>query len=162
MKTKISGAVIALFFLMACGSSDQPKEEEKQPEVVAPSKKFVIKAHNMMYVVINSDSVLVANQADPTKAEVFEKIDQGNGKFALRASTGRYVSNNQANSFVVDVIRNTPSDWEQFELIALDQTTANIKASSGKYISADLASTNILYGNKDIASDWETFTLEEK
>jgi hypothetical protein len=162
MKTKISAAVIALFFLMACGSSDQPKEEDKQPEVATPSQKFIIKASNMMYVVINKDSSLIANETDPTKAEVFEKMDKGNGKYALKARTGKYVIAHRVRGDSLFANSNNDWEWETFELIALDQTKINIKTSNGKYVSTDERLGNILIANRDAAQSWETFTLESQ
>jgi hypothetical protein len=163
MKTKISATVIALFFLMACGSSDQSKtEEEKQPEVAAPSLKFKLKASNMMYVAINADSLLVANQSDPTKAEVFERIILENGKVAIKASSGRFISDNRVNNSVVDVIREQALAWEEFELIAIDDVAVNIRSSTGKYVSANYAQGDILMAISDKPSTWETFTLETK
>jgi hypothetical protein len=162
MKTKIGAAIIGLLFLMACGS-DKPKTEEQTQDQTAASTKFALKATNMMYLVIGPDSVLVANQADPTKAEVFEKVDMGNGKCALKAaSNGKFVSSDLGHNYVVDVIRDAASGWETFEIIALDPTTINIKDSNGKFISADLGADSRLSANRDQASTWETFYLEPR
>jgi hypothetical protein len=161
MKTKISATIIALFFLTACGSSDQNKtEDEKQPEVAVPSQKFKLKASNMMYVVINTDSSLVANQPDPTKAEVFERVDKENGKCALKASNGKFVCANRARKDYMLANSDNNWEWETFEIIALDQTKINIKTSNGKFVSSDASLDHTLIANRDLAQSWETFDME--
>jgi hypothetical protein len=162
MKTKIGTAGIALFFLMACGSSEQ-KQEPAQTETTAQSNKYIMKASNMMYVTIGSDQVLVANEPNPTKAETFEKMDLGNGKSALRASTGKYVSDDREKDGQLDVFREEAHEWETFEVIALDNTKVNIKSSRGKYVGADYDKLDgKLAASRDEAHDWEAFDLEPK
>jgi len=161
MKTKIGAAVIALLFLMACGS-DQPKQEEQNTtaETQPSGNKFILKAANMMYIAVQPDSTLKASQPDPTKADVFERVDLGDGKTALKTANGRYVTDNRAGSSELRGFCEHASDWEQFEIIALDQAKVNIKASSGKYVSADLGKDGIINASSEHASDWEAFTLE--
>ena len=84
MKTKISTALISLLLIMACQTATKTKDEE-----VGVSEKIVLLAYNNMYVVVKGDTAVVANQPDAEKAEVFEKIDQGNGKWVLKTSTGK-------------------------------------------------------------------------
>jgi hypothetical protein len=163
MKTKISVTAIALLFLMACGS-DSKKETTASSETdkKAMADKFIIKASNSMYLSISSDSLLIANQPDPTKAEVFEKVDLGNGWMGIKTSGGKFLSDNQANESKVDAIRTKASTWEEFEIIALDQLTAVIRTSGGKYICADQSRDNVLFANRDKAGAWETFIFEAK
>jgi len=162
MKTKISAAIIALVFLMACGSSEQKPGDQATSETSAQGQKFTLKAANAMYITIQPDSSLRANQPDPTKAEVFEKVDLENGKSALRASNGRYVTDERGKNSIMDVVYDHANDWETFEFIALDPTKINIKSSIGKFVSADLGQDGVITANRDKASDWEAFTMEMK
>jgi hypothetical protein len=161
MKTKIGAAIIALFFLMSCGSSEQKTEDQKQSET-KQNLKFILRASTFKYVTIGADSILVANQSDPTKAEVFEKVDLENGKSAIRASNGKFVSDNRANQSKIDAFRDQASGWEEFEIIAVDQTKVNIKSSAGKFVSADQSKGDRLVADRDKAGAWETFDLEPK
>lgn len=162
---KISGAILILF-LMACGSNTNQTTFAPEPApavaTAGQGQKFLLKAANSMYVVIAPDSGLVASQPDPTKAEVFEKIDLGNGKSALKASNGKFVSDNRNKNSKVDAFRDKAQGWEEFEIIALNPTAVNIKTSAGKYVCADLGGGNVLIANRDKAGQWETFFIENK
>ncbi|HTA61962.1 MAG TPA: hypothetical protein VK835_05880 [Bacteroidia bacterium] len=156
MKTKISVVFISLLFLMSCGSSEQPKNET--PE----SNKMILKAYNNMYVVVYGDTAVTANQPDAAKAEVFEKIDQGNGKWALKTSSGKFLTDEASKDHFVLATKTQVGATEQFEIINLENSQINIKASTGKAISADLYLGHKLIANRDQASGWETFTAEPK
>ncbi|HEX8515130.1 MAG TPA: hypothetical protein VF868_02945 [Bacteroidia bacterium] len=163
MRTNIFLAAITTLVLSSCGSSERQADEQKDSvSSIHSDSKFIIKASNMMYLTINPDSSLVANQPDPTKAEVFQRVDLGNGKVAIKASTGRFLSNNLSKNSTVDVIREKPSGWEEFEVIALDPISVNIRSFDGKYVSADIGSDGKVTANRDAASTWETFSLEPK
>jgi hypothetical protein len=158
MKTKISIALISLLFMMACGTAEQPKEGEQQPG----SNKIILKAYNNMYVVLNGDSELVANEVDVTKAAIFEKIDQGNGKWALKSPTGRFVSDDKGRWNYLVANRTSVGGWEQFDIIEGADSKTNIKTSAGKIVSADGGNGFKLVGNRDNAGEWEAFTIEPK
>jgi hypothetical protein len=160
MKTKISIAFISLLFLMACGSGEQSKDGE-----TSGSNKMILKAYNNMYVVVYGDTAVTADQPDATKAEVFEKIDQGNGKWALRTSTGKFLTDEAAKDHFVLGSKNQVGDTEQFEIVMADINNPSqiyLKAATGKIISTDLYQRNKLIANRDNASTWETFTAEPK
>jgi hypothetical protein len=162
MKTRISTAVIALLFIMGCGSSEQKTDEQKQPEPPAQIEKFIVKASNMMYVSIASDSSLVASEADPTKATVFERVELDNGKIALKISNGKYVKSDRNKEGKLLANSDNAWEWETFELIAQDETTVSIKVSQGKFVCADRTKENTLIGNRDAAGEWERFIMEKK
>jgi major membrane immunogen (membrane-anchored lipoprotein) len=162
MKTKISAAILGIVFLAACGSSDTSKDQATDAAAVGASEKFSIKASNMQYLSVGANGVLIANQTDPTKAEVFEKISLGNGKYNLKVSNGKFVCDDRAKSDSVFADKTNASDWEQFEVINIDATKINIKSSTGKYLSADLGSGAFVAAKQDKASDWETFIIEKK
>lgn len=163
MKTKISAAVIALFFLAACGSSDTPKQEEQTAatEPATPTK-FVLKGSNMMYLAISpADSSVIANQPDPTKAVVFEKIDQGDGKCVIKVPSGLYLIENRNLNNQIFANSPNPWGWETFEIVALDNTKINIKGSSGMFVSTDKGN-GMVSSITDNPSDAETFIMESK
>ncbi|MCE3277834.1 MAG: Fascin domain [Bacteroidetes bacterium] len=158
MKTKISAAVIALFFLMACGSSE-PKQEAAQNVEEDVNVKFILKASNMMFIKMDKDSVLIANEPISTNAQVFEIVDLNNGRCALKVAPGKYVVDDRKKEN--KLFGNSPNtwDWESFEIIALDQTKVNIKASSGMFVCADQTAGSFLKADRAGAGDWETFEL---
>jgi hypothetical protein len=158
---RIINAAIILLFLASCGSSEK-KADGEATSATAQSSKFILKASNAMYIAIQPDSSLKANQPDPTKAEVFEKVDLENGKSALRASNGRYVSDNRVKNSIVEVSVDHVADWEMFEFIALDPTKINIRSSANKFLSSDPGQDGIVTANRDNASDWEVFFMESK
>lgn len=123
---------------------------------------MALKASNNMYVAINADSLLVADQPDASKAEVFEKVDQGNGKLALKTSKGKFVSDDRGRNNNLVANRVVASEWEQFEIIALGESKVNLKSSTGKMVCADIDMKGVLFANRDQASGWETFILEER
>lgn len=162
MKTKIA-TLFSLVILMACGSGNQTAPAEQGTEVKAAIPKFIIKASNNQYLSINPDkSLLTANQPNAALAETFEIIDQGNGKIALRVSTGKYVCADQSKNFNVVADRDYAGAWETFEMIRLDQSKVNFKAFTGKYVCADQGAGGVLMANRDGAADWETFVVEPK
>ena len=160
MKTKISIALISLLFMMACGTSEQAKEAEK-----AESTKIILKAYNNMYVAVYGDTAVAANQSDEAKAEIFEKIDQGNGKWALKTSTGKFLTDEAGKDHLVLATKTQIGATEQFEIVPTDANNDSqifLKANTGKTISTDLYLGNKLIANRDAASTWETFTVEPK
>lgn len=160
MKIKF-GIIVFSIFLMACGSSEQKTDAAAGSETAA-NEKFIIKASNMQYLALGPNNVLIANQADPTKAEVFEKIDIGGGKYNLRASNGKFMCDDRAKSDSVFADKEKASDWEQFEIVALEGAKVNLKSSTGKYVTADLGLGGVIVSVHDQASDWELFELEKK
>jgi hypothetical protein len=160
MKTKISAVLISLLFIMSCGTEEQPKDGASAEN--AKGNKIVLKASNNMYVISSGDTALLAVQPDAAKAEVFEKIDQGNGKYALKASTGKFVTDDRTKKNVLSANRDAVGEWEQFEIITLEGGKINLKSSAGKIVCGDQGSGGILVANRDQASEWETFTAEPK
>ncbi|HXU26875.1 MAG TPA: hypothetical protein VN698_06550 [Bacteroidia bacterium] len=158
MKTKISVAIISLLFMIACssGSGEQSTEAEKPV-----SNKMILKAYNDKYVVMSGDSALVANETDAAKAEVFEKIDQGNGKWALKTSAGKFVSDDAGKLFAN---RAAVGAWEEFEIIPASDTEAkiNLKSHTGKLVCVDGGMNDVLFASRDQAGAWETLTVEPK
>lgn len=165
MKKILSGAIL-LLCLIGCSNSNETKfaQEPGQTNIntTGQTERFIIKASNNMYLVVSPDSLLVANQPNAANAEVFEKVNLGNGKTALKTSKGKFMSDNRSKNSKVDAIRDKAQSWEMFEIIALDQTKVNIKSSQGKFVCADQSQGNFLIANRNKAGEWETFTLENK
>ncbi|MEO8760249.1 MAG: hypothetical protein ABI388_03890 [Bacteroidia bacterium] len=151
MKTKISLAIISLILLISACSEDKSK-----------SLKITLQASNNMYVVINKDSALVATEPDAAKAEIFEKVRQPNGKWAIKTSKGKFITDDRNKGNIIRANRDVAYDWELFEIIRTEPLRINLKASSGKFISADRDKESVLIANRDAAGDWETFTIEKK
>lgn len=159
MKAKIT-IILAAVFLMACNSSEQKTTETT--ETTPTTEKFILKASNMQYIGFGANNCLLANEPDPTKAVVFEKISLGNGKYNLKASNGMFVCDDRGKNDSLLADKTNASDWEQFEIVAVDETKVNIKSSAGKFVTADLGSGGVLVSHHDKASDWELFTIEQK
>jgi hypothetical protein len=156
MKTKISLSVL-VFFMMSCGSGEEKKQADGK-EVKIANIKFVLKANNMKYLTLASDSTLVANEADASKAVVFEKIDSENGTSALKLSNGKYLCDDPHGTLIAN--RDEYGAWESFQVIAVDANHVNIRASTGKFVCADLSNGGKVVANRDQGGDWETFTIE--
>jgi len=151
MKTKISSAIILFMLLVTACSEDKSK-----------SLKMTLQASNNMYIIVNKDSTLTATEPDAAKAEVFEKVKQPNGKWAIKTSKGKFITDERGKGNIINANRNSANDWELFEIVRTEPSKINLKASSGKFICADQAGGNKLTANRDGAGDWETFTIEKK
>ena len=151
MKTKIGILFSVLVLTFSACSDDKVK-----------SNKFTLQASNNMYVVINSDSLLVATEPTAAKAEIFEKEKQPNGKWALKTSKGKYICD-ERNNDALHANRSSVGDWEQFEIIRIEPTKINIKSSQGKFVCTDQGTpSNKLIANRDAAGEWESFIIEKK
>ena len=162
MKTKISIALISLLFMMACGTSEEAKEEKpEKPE----TNKMRLKAFNNMYFVVIGDTAVVANQSDSAKAEVFERIDQGNGKWALKTSTGKFLTDDAEKKHLVLANKTQVGPAEQFEIVKLEEgegSQINLKAATGKTVCANLYLGYQMIADCDKPSTWEVLTVEYK
>ncbi len=142
-------------------NQDAAIEANQTPAVQMPAK-FSLKASNNMFLVIGADSVLYASESDSTKAEVFEAIDMGNGKSVIKASTGKFLSDNLSYGSKIDVIRGKASEWEMFEIIKVATNKINIKGIDGKYLSADLSTNSNISAIREKADAWEVFEIIKK
>ena len=157
MKIKIFLAILLLSIMAACDSEGITYEPPPSSNTIP---KIIIKASNNMYIALNSDSVLVANQPDSTKAEEFEKIGIENGKCALKSSTGKFVSDDRSKNNKLIAIGPYIGEWELFEIIKVNEVTVNFKSSTGKFVCVDLYKGGILLSNQNEAKEWETFTIK--
>jgi hypothetical protein len=159
MKNKFS-AIVVLLFLMACGSDDNSGQTEPQAEAAKePGMKFILKASNGNYVTIAPNFTMIANQPESGSADVFEKIDLGNGKSAIKAPNGKFVSDDRSQNSLLFANRDQNGEWETFEIINLDELSVNLKTSAGAFVSGDRSKGDTLYGNRPEAGEWEKFSL---
>ena len=147
IKTKISIVILTLF-MVACHP--------------AKNNYMLLKASNNMYIVMGADSVLIANEPDASKAEVFEEVCDENGKAALKTSKGKFVSDDRGRGNLLVANRNAIGEWEQFEILKVSDERVTIKSSANKYVCADMGNKNVLFANRDQAGEWEAFALEKK
>lgn len=150
MKIRIS-IIILLLFTMAC-----------MPNKNNDSSKMILKASNNMYVVLNTDLTLIANQPDASKAEIFEEICSEKGTAALKTSKGMFVSADRDRDNWLIANRTIAAEWEQFEIIKDDDENVTLKSSTGKFVTADQNIGGLLIANRDQVGTWEKFTLEKK
>ena len=161
MKSIVTAAVIGLVFFASCGSDTKPETDQSQP-AASQNEKFILKAPNSQFLAITPLGTLVPNQVDPTKATVFEKVDLGNGKCALKASNGKYVTDDRSKNSVLHVDREKNGEWETFEIIAVDPSHVQIKAASGMFVCSDASKGDTLIANRPTAGAWETFDLQKQ
>jgi hypothetical protein len=124
--------------------------------------KFILKADDGKYITLTSDLHLIDDQTDESKAEVFERIDLGNGQIAIKASNGQFVCDERNEKTGLIANRKVPQNWETFRITGNELNRINIKSSAGMYVSVDHSSNNILIANKSQASSWETFEVIKK
>jgi PKD repeat protein len=115
--------------------------------------------HSGQYVNLGEEnlSMVYANASSITNLSVFECVDLGKMKYALKASNGCYLTvcndvNNTLYATSTEI-----NDDEIFEMILVD-TKICLKASNGKYVSAVNGGGSQLTANKNIISDWEKFS----
>lgn len=137
----------------------------KHNKMVSPTPedlhKFIIKADDGNYITLTQDFHLVANQPDSSKAEVFEKVDLGNGLIAIKASNGKFVCDERNENSGLIANREVAQNWETFRIIG-NLKSLNIQSSTGMFVCADHGSNNMVIANKPKASSWETFELIKK
>ncbi|MCW3085017.1 MAG: peroxidase [Bacteroidetes bacterium] len=151
---------LLLLMVCACGPANQPGDDDETPLLPeTQTTRFILKASNGNYFVIGNEFCLTANQPDAARAEEFEKTEMPNGKFALKASNGKFICSDREKNGLLIVNRDFPGEWETFD-ITVNQGKATIKSSAGKFACADQSKGDIVIANRDSAGEWETFTLE--
>ncbi|VVB70387.1 Fascin domain protein [uncultured archaeon] len=98
---------------------------------------IALRAANGLYVSARGgDGMLIADGRTIGAWETFKLIDLGNGKVALQAANGKYLSIIVRGGRAVAANRNTIGPWETFKLI--DQRNGNfaLQAANGQYVCA--------------------------
>lgn len=149
---------IGLMLLFSCGSN------EKAPVIAAdtikPQRFIIIAMANNKYVSLHPDGfVLIANQDDTAKAEVFEFESFPDGKIAIKSSWGKYVGADENLESPIAAFREKASGWEFFQIIRLEEEKVNIKTFTGKYVCADMNAGGRFIANRTDALSWEEFKL---
>ncbi len=125
--------------------------------------KFILKTSSDQYISYSPEKYqLWGNQPQGSRATVFEPVILRNGKYALKASNGMFVCADRSDHSNLFANRNSPGEWESFEIIFHDSTHINLKSSDGKFVCADQKLNGVLVANRNEAQDWETFSLVRK
>jgi len=107
---------------------------------------------------------LIANRESIGDWERFELIKQDSSHYALRSSTGRYVSAEREGAFQAVADREWVGDWELLEIVRLDSGRFAFRTTEGRYLGADLsegaACPLCILSDRTEAGAWETFELE--
>lgn len=110
-------------------------------------KRFILKTSENKFLSINKDSVVAANATEKSDAEIFEAIEMGNGKIALKTIKGKFVcaDRNQRNEIVAN--RNSAFEWETFEVKIVNNNKIILKSSNGSFVGLPDNKTNIISAN---------------
>lgn len=127
-----------------------------------PLNKIVIKSSNNKYLSIDPENcLLIANQTDSSKAEIFQVITTRIG-MALKASNNKFVCADLSQNGSLIAKSNIASTWEIFQFISSDKNSLHILSLTGKFVCADQSNNNIVVANRNSAQEWETFKIEIK
>ena len=160
MRKLILFSISALLFA-ACSSGTSSKSA--QDNDTKKPLSVTIKTSNGKYVAINSsDQLLQGIESDPSKAVVFEIIEQAGGKIAIKANNGKYVISDLNSEGKLYAKSDKIGPWETFEIVPVDKTHINLKTSTVKFVCADQGYNSHLIGNRDNAAEWEQFVLDLK
>lgn len=124
--------------------------------------RFAIKAYNKMYLSIQGDLRVVANEPDSTKAEVFEMVLKREGGRAFLASNGKFLCSNLPSEGKIYASSDQAWGWEIFYVIGVSGFKVNLKALNGNFVCADKGDNDRLVANRSEAREWETFILEPR
>lgn len=107
-------------------------------------KRFILKASNNKFLSITKDSVIAANAAEKSGAELFEAIDMGNGKIALKTTQGKFLCADRNKGSQLMANRNSAFEWETFEVKVVNNNSITLKSSNGNFIGFSDNQTNII------------------
>lgn len=110
---------------------------------------IVLRGDNTRYVSLLSDSKLAVNQNSKSDAVSITVLSAGNGKVALQASNGKYVTIDASSVGRVSATKNSIGATEKFTVEELASGGFSIKASNGKYIQAAYSSGGVLLANSN-------------
>ena len=166
MKTTLTLCAIALF---ACSQPTAGTNPPEPLEAAEPVVDLVLQASNGRYVCLelreehSKFNYLLANRETPGAWETFVRIPMGEGRWALRASNGKFVCADRAHGGVLVADRGEVGDWETFEEVPLADGRIAIRTTEGKFVCADQAregdEAGLLVANRDSVSSWESFTV---
>lgn len=132
-----------------CGSTAAVTIPATETTVLPINGTIVLRGDNTRYVSLLSDSKLAVNQNSKSDAVSITVISAGNGKVALQASNGKYVTIDASSVGRVSATKNSIGATEKFTVEELASGGFSIKASNGKYIQAAYSSGGVLLANSN-------------
>ena len=124
------------------------------------SEACSIRSENGKYLVTGTKSgnnALVARNETIGADEIFNLVNLGVDKIALKGANGKYVCAEGGGGREVTVSRDKIGEWEIFQLVKLGGEQVAIKAANGKFLSAK--NGNVLANSESIEKD-EVFTMK--
>ncbi|MFC4586970.1 fibronectin type III domain-containing protein, partial [Sphaerisporangium corydalis] len=116
---------------------------------------------NERFVTAANGTALIANGTSAGNAQLFDRVDLGNGNIALRARVNNmYVCADGAGAQPLIANRATAGAWETFQLITNPNGTVSLRAQvNSRYVCADGAGAQPLIANRTAIGPWEQFDL---
>lgn len=119
---------------------------------------------NAIFLAVLTAIILSAccNGRKPVPADNTINIsDAASKKVYLQAFNGKYVCSDNAKTDSLIADRDTPADWELFEMLELGDNKVCFRNYSGKFVCSDESMGDVLIANRDNAGPWETFTMND-
>ena len=92
-------------------------------------KKFILKANDESYVTTKKTDTTLILSKSIEEATLFQAIDLGAGKIALKTETGNYVCADRSHGNLLFANRKNAYEWETFELRKFGQDKISLKSS---------------------------------
>jgi hypothetical protein len=136
-------AGIAAGTVVAVSAFSGSKRRATKPEEIAKIQtskggdKFYVQtlAGDYCAAELDSDCRIACNRQYPQEREYFEVLRSNDGRFALRASNGRFVSVDRDKGGLLIANRERVEEWELFYIEERPGALVAFKASNGKYVS---------------------------
>lgn len=101
-----------------------------------PSDRIHFKGTNFKIIGFDTESSeLRSDYYDMGELQTFRFQMLGNGKVAIIAANGKYISADHSKGDVLLANRDQAQAWETFDLVYLDNNTLALKSDNGKYVS---------------------------
>lgn len=120
---------------------------------------ITLKTHKEQYVSVDNSGgqALVAHSQEPGNDGIFECIDLGLSRIALRAHNGQLIGINRQGLLIVNRKQITPA--EIFEFVRLDQDKAALQAANKQFVGAVEGGGRELMADREQVGDEETFLV---
>jgi hypothetical protein len=125
-------------------------------------QQFALKASNGMYLQLDADAHVSADQPDSSKACTFKIVALRDGYQAFMVPGGKYVCANLSKDGLLFSNSENAWAWETFYICLLKNKKVNIKTLNSKFVSVDSTQKNRLIANKILAGQEETFIFEPR
>lgn len=118
----------------------------------------VIRPANGQFLSVASGN-LRADAGNIWTNEVFQVVNLGGGKVALRGGNGRFVTAEAGGSANVTCNRTQIGVWETFTVVGLGSNRIALKSSDGTYLCAEDGGGRKVDSMRYARGPWETFTF---